>query len=802
MDTFWQDVKFGARVLLKNRGITLIAVLTLALGIGANTAIFSAVNALLLRPLPYPDADHLVVIYSKTNQDARDFVSYPDIQDWRQQSRSFSEMACWTAQSVNWTGTEEPSRVVGSFVSANFFPMLGAQAARGRVFRPEETEPGAAERVVVLSHDFWRSRLGADPAVLGMPMTLNGEVFTVAGILPASFHFAWVDSDIWLPLHKYPNFTLNRQSPSAGVIARMKPGVTLAQAQAEMDTITARLAQQYPATNAGRGANIVRFQEVIVEDLRQWLLVLLGAVGFVLLIACANVANLLLARATARQKEFALRAALGASRGRLICQLLTETVLLWVFAGALGLLMGAWAMDGLAVLSPADLPPGIFLALDRNVLFFTLGVSILTGLLFGLAPALQFSRPEVNEALKESGRIAGHGAGRGRVRNLLVVSQVALTLVLLIGAGLLLKSFSRILHVNPGFNSDNLLTLEYRLPRNKYPEPHQQWAFHHRVVERVQSLPGVRSAAVIMALPFSGNGGTTSFVALDRPAPESGKEPSAQLNRAHPETFHTLGIPVLRGRGVTEQDAAEAPRVVVINRRLAQQQWPDSDPVGRQIKLLPGGEVATVVGVAGDILQYSLEDRQVGQIWVSYAQAPHIFATLAVRTEGDPMSMANAVRSAVWSIDRDQPVWKVRTMAYLLDRSVGQRLFILRLLGGYGVLALLLAAIGIYGVIAYSVGQRTHEFGIRIALGAQTRDVLGLVMGQGLRMTLIGVAVGLAAAAGLTNLMESLLFGTRPTDPATYLGVALLLLMVALVACWLPARRATRVDPMVALRYE
>jgi len=802
VETLWQDVKYGIRMLRQKPAFTLVAVLTLALGIGANTAIFSVVNAVLFHTLPFPNSEQIVIAYTRTSDQLRDFVSYPDFQDWRQQSRSFSEMAGWSAQSVNWTGTEQPTRVIGAFVSADFLPMLGVRPAQGRGFRPGETEPGASQNVVLLAHNFWQNQLGADPAVMGKPFTFNGEVFTVAGVLPQEFHFAWGDADVWLPLHKYPNFTLDRLKNSSAVFGRLKPGVRLEQAQAEMDTIASRLAQQYPASNAGRGILLARFQDEVVDDMKPMLFVLLGAVGLVLLIACANVANLLLVRATVRQKEFALRAALGAGRARIAQQLLTETILLWLMGGALGLLVGRWGMDALSAVRPGDLPPGIFVTLDGSVLAFAVGVTALTGILFGLAPALHFSRPDVNEALKEGGRTISAGGGHGRLRAALMVVQVAVALLLLVGSGLLLKSFARVLEVNPGFEKQNLLTMEYRVPRNKYPEPRQQWAFHHEVVERVRALPGVRSAAVVMALPFSGNGGSTNFVLLDRPAPEAGKEPRAQMNRAHPETFRTLGIPLLRGRGVTEQDQAQALPVVVINQHMARQYWPNEDPIGKQVKFLPGGEIATIVGVAGDTKQYSLEDQSIAQIWTVYAQNPHIFATLAVRTAGDPMAMADVVRSAVWSVDKDQPVWKVRTMESLLDRAVGQRRFVLQLLGAYSVVALLLAAIGIYGVIAYSSSMRTHEIGIRLALGAQAGDVLGLVLRQGLRLTLIGVAAGLLAAVGLTRWMETMLFGVKATDPLTYSGVGVLLTAVSLVACWLPARRAAKVDPMVALRYE
>jgi putative ABC transport system permease protein len=799
MNTLWQDVRYGLRTLLRRPGFAAVAILTLALGIGANTAIFSVVNAVLLRPLPYKDAERLVAVYETTGGNhERDFISYPNLQDYREQSKSFEDFATFVPQSVNLTGMAEPDRVRGGFVNSGFFRIFGLQPALGRVFQAPEDEPGSA-RVAVVNYAAWQKRFGGDPKLLGRTLTLNGEPYTVVGIMPESFRFEQDEVEVWLPAQYWPNYVIKRSVPDANVMARLKPGVPLAAAQSEMQGIAARLAQVYPEDNRGRGITLVPLHELIVEDIKPALLVLLGAVGFILLITCANIANLLLARGAARQKEMAVRAALGAGRLRLLRQLLTETLLLSLCGGGLGLLLSLWGVDGLLALSPGPLPGAQNVRLDLNVLLFTLAISAATGLLFGIAPALQLSKPDLYHTLKEAGRSVGEGGGRQRLRGLFVVSQVALSLVLLVGAGLLINSFYRLLRVQPGFAPENLLTMEYRLPKNKYPKPEQQWEFHRQMVEHVRAVAGVQSAAIVRGLPFSGNGGAQTFTLPDRPAPAKGQEPKAMFNTAGVGYFETIGIPLVKGRTFNEHDAADTPPIIVINQTMARQYWPDADPIGQQVHFVDVNLTATVVGIVGDAKQYELNERPQPQIYDCYSQDPNIFGTLVVRTQVEPLSLAPAVKQAVWAVDREQPVWKVRTEEYLLNNNVAGRRFVLSLMLGFAGLALLLTALGLYGVMAYTVTQRTHEIGVRMALGAQPSDVLKLVLKQGLVLALVGIAAGLVGAFFVTRFLSTLLFGVSALDPLTFAAVAL---VVTLVACYIPARRATKVDPMIALRYE
>ena len=803
MGTLLQDARYGLRTLTKNPGFAAIAILTLALGIGANTAVFSVVNSVLLRPLPLPDSRRLTVLFGTDDPSGRTWaVSYPDYKYWESQNKSFESMSTFVPGSVSMTGRDEPLRVRGGFVSTTFFRVVGVQPALGRAFRAGEDEPGAA-RVAVINYGMWQGTLGGDPQVLGKPLTLNGEVFTIVGVMPKDFRFPIDYCELWVPVLNHPYFLNDRRKETVAAIGRLKPGVSRAQAQAEMNTISKQLAQQYPDTDKDRGASVIAMQDVVTEEIRPAILVLLVAVVFVLVIACANVASLLLARASGRHREMALRATLGAGRARLVRQMVTETLLLWTIGAAFGLLLGRWGVDGLARIRPDDFSAGINIEMDARVFAFTLGVTILTGLFFGLIPALRFSNPNLSCALKEGNRASGRGVAHSRMGRVLVISQVALALVLLIGAGLTMKSLAKITGVNPGYNPENLLTFEYRLPRNKYPEKSQQWNFHRQVVERAQALPGIQSVAEVQGLPMSGNGGDTSVVYLDRPEPPQGQAPRAQINRCDTHYFHTMSIPLLRGREFTNQDTLDSPPVVVVNQTMARANWKDADPIGKMIRLPDEDNLtATIVGVVGDVKQFNLDDADSSQIYEAQAQQPNIFSTLVARTEGDPMSMANALRGAVWAVDRDQPVWKVRTVQSLLDQSVGPRRFLKLLLQVFSALALLLATIGLYGVISYSTSQRIPEIGVRIALGAQRRDVLRLVLSEGIWIAAVGVAAGFAGALVLTRFLSSQLFGVSATDPLTFVGVAILLSAVTLAASYIPARRAMRVDPLVALRYE
>ncbi|MDB4965612.1 MAG: efflux pump, inner rane subunit [Myxococcales bacterium] len=797
-----QDVRFGWRVLRRAPGFTAVAVVTLALGIGANSAMFSLVHTVLLRPLPFPAPNELVVVSTSHPGAPIDYVSYPDLRDWRAGSRSFSDLAGVVGQTVNLTGRDEPTRVRGSFVTANFLSMLSVQPALGRGFSAHEDEPGA-ERVVLVAHALWKSMFVSDPALVGKRLALNGQLFTVVGILPESFK-PWMEAEVFIPLCHYPNFSLDRAKTSAEVIGRLRPGVTADAAQAELATVARGLALAYPATNRDRGVVVRPLHSVLVEDVRPSLLLLFGAVALVLLIACANVSNLLLSRAVSRQREMAVRTALGAGKARLVRQLLTESLLLWGLGAVAGLAVARVGTDLLAASPLLPRSAGPVLVLDYAVFGFTLALSFVTGLFFGAVPAMQAARTNVQEALKESGRGAGQTSGRRRMQSLLVVSQIALAVVLVTGAGLATRSLVRLNAVDPGFQPDHLLTLEYRLPRNKYPTGAGQWEFHRAVVERVQALPGVRSAAVVRALPFSGNGNSTAFVLPDRPRPPAGQEPQAEINVAHPRYFATMAIPLLRGRVFSDEDRADSPAVVVVNRSLAERFWPGADPVGKQLRLVGGlvdGErQVSIIGVVGDIKHQGLDDPRVPQIYAPQSQVPFIFASLVVRTELEPLALADSVRSAIWSIDGDQPVWKVRTLDWLMDSSLRSRALTARLLAAYSAFALLLAALGIYGVISYVVSQRTHEIGIRMALGAPRGRIVRSVLRRGFVLAGWGLALGGAASAALARLIRNQLFEVTASDPLTFAAALALLASVALFACWIPARRATRIDPVTALR--
>jgi putative ABC transport system permease protein len=803
MQNLWQDLRYGARMLLKKPGFTLIAIGAIALGIGANTAIFSVVNAVLLRPLPYEESERLVVLYETNPQQGRDEmdVSYPNFVDWQAQSQSFEQMAAHLSGGMVLTGKDEPAGVDVAAVSADFFSMLRVKPLRGRAFLPEEDKVGGAP-VVIVSHALWQSRFGGDEGLIGRQIMLDRKSRTVIGVMPPNFAFPPGDqTEVWLALGAWADQMQNRAVHRLTAIGRLKPDVTLRQAQTELATIANRIQQQNPAADPGHGVNVISGYESLTKNARPALLTLLVAVGFLLLIACANVANLLLARAETRQKEIAIRTSLGATRWRIARQLLTESLILAVAGGAAGLLLAAWGVDALAGSLPEDFPRAKEIGIDRVVLGFTGALSVLTGLIFGIIPALARAKPPLNETLKEGGR-TNAAFGRGRVRGALIVSEVALSLALLVGAGLLIKSFWRLTQVNPGFQTDHLLTMNVVLIGEKYKETAQVISFYRELPARLGALPGVKAVSAASVLPISGGDGAGNLTIEGRDFPPA-QTPSASFRRILPNYFSVMGIPLRQGREFDERDTG-AEKVVIINEGMARRFWPDGDAIGKRIKVGPPQNEPwlTVVGVAGDVKNVGLEADARLATYEPHSQRTSSSMTLAVRTETDPLSLSAAVRGELRAMEKDLLIRPTSTMDERIRRSVAPRRFNMTLLAGFAALALLLAAVGVYGVMSYTVTQRTHEIGVRMALGAQSGAVLKLIVGQGLRLALIGVVIGLPAAFALTRWMEDLLFGVRPTDSWTYGAVAALLLLVALFACWIPARRAAKVDPMVALRCE
>jgi len=801
MQTLRQDLSFGVRMLAKKPLFSIIAVVTLALGIGANTAIFSVVNAVLLRTLPYHNANQLVALASISSSGDRDGLSVPDLQDYQARMPALEDLTGFQSQSVNVTGGEQPDRVRGAFVTANFFKVFNLSPLIGRTFVEGEDRQGG-EKLAVVNEKMWQERLNSDRNLATRKLILNGEPYSVIGVVSSSFKQPFdPDVEVWMPVVNYPGNTGKRDWRLLFGMGHLKPGVNISQARAEASTVASQLAQAYPTENGGRGARVEYLREMLVSDVRPMLWLLFAAVGVILLIACANLANLLLARGLNRQKEIAVRAALGASRWRLIRQLLTETTLIGLLGGAGGLLLAHWGLVALLKL-PQNFVNTTEATRDNRVLLFALAVSLITGWLFGLIPALQLAKPDLQSFLKEGARGSGEGSRWNRVRSGFVVAQVALSILMLVSSGLLIRSFDKLLRVDTGFKPEQLLSLEYRLPRSKYKDAVAQSNFHQRVVEQLQQVPGVQSASLVRGLPFSGNGGTTRIVLPDREPPAKGMEPEVLFNTAMPNYFETIGIPLLRGRVFSSEDQAKTPPVVVINQTMASRYWPNQDPLGKQVKFADGGTMATIVGVVGDAKHYWLEEEPRSQMYDSYSQDPGLFATVLIRSAGEPLALTESVRRAIWKVDSDQPMWKIRTVEFLVSRSTADRKFLMVLMGIFASLALVLTIIGLYGVISYLVNQRTQEIGIRMALGAQVGDIMRMVLKQGMVLVITGVALGLAAAWLLTRLMSRLLYHVSATDPLTFAAIALLLIFVALLACYVPARRATKVDPLVALRYE
>jgi putative ABC transport system permease protein len=811
MQTLWQDLRYGARMLLKKPGFTLIAVMTLAIGVGANTAIFTVINAALLRPLPYEDAERLVTVDTTMRRDTVEVraTSYPDFVDWRDQNTVFERIAARNSTSFTLTGGAEPERVNGELVSADYFPLFRARALMGRTFLPEEDRTPDTHRVALVGYGLWQRRFAGGKALVGQTIQLSDGNYTVVGIMPEGFRGVSDEAEIWLPMMMVSSIRTadnlrQRDQRWLRAVARLKPGATLAQAQAEMDAITRRLEQAYPNENRNRGALVTPLRERFFGGLQLTLWILLGAVGCVLLVACANVANLQLQRAAGRAPEMAVRLALGATTGRLIRQLLTESLLLALIGGVLGIVLALWSLDFLIKLSPVTFPSFVKLTVDGRVLGFSLLISVLTGGISGLAPALQAARPALNETLKAGGRNASGGLGRNRLLGSIVVSEIALALTLLIGAGLMVRSLQRLQAVDPGFNSDRLLTMSVSLPAARYPRD-QMAAFGQQLRERLQALPGARSVALASDLPLSGSTSAGPIELEGQPATSGVGEIRMYRHRVTPGFFSTLGIPLVKGRDFSADDHAQAPGVVIISEAMARRYWPNEDPIGKRLRETdPEDPWLSIVGVVGEVKYRGLPQNPNADpdVYFPLSQRPVRDLNLAVRSGVDPESLVSSVRGVLQKLDPDLPAYGVTTMAQAVANRTAQSRFGAWLLGVFGALALALAAIGIYSVMAYAVEQRSREIGVRVALGARAVDVLKMVVGQGMRLALAGVALGLGAALALTQLMKRLLFGVGAADPLTYGAIALLLTLVALLACYVPARRATKVDPMVALRFE
>jgi putative ABC transport system permease protein len=803
MNRLWQDIKVGIRTMLKTPTFTAVAVITIALGVGSTTAIFSIVNTVLVRPLPYRAPENLMTVWGTRPQQGQSQLrtSMPNFKDWQSQNQIFDSLAAYGFNRYILTGVDEPEQIRGAQVSEQFFQVMGVEPQIGRVFSPDQNR----EPYVVLGDALWRRRFRADPAIVGKAITLNGTNFTVTGVMPPGFDFPGMESVMWTTLthalSSTPDQATSRGNNGLRVIGRLKQGVSPEQAQAEMSVIASRLQQQYPDTNASLGVSIIPLHTQVIGNVRPALYALLGAVAFVLLIACANVANLLLTRAVVREREFVVRQALGATRMRLVRQMLTESMVLALVGGVLGVVLAVVGVNLLAGLNLDILPRLAEASVDGRVLLFALGVTLLSGIIFGLAPAFQ-TKVNLNDTLREAGR-GTVGASRGRrLRSLLVVVEVALSLVLLISAGLMIRSFLGLLKIEPGFNPDKLLTMQVILPQSRYSGGPQITNYYQQVLERVRALPGVQAVGVSSGLPPIFNQSRNSFQIEGYQPSGAGESLTANYLPISADYFKALGAKLIDGREFAESDNATAPKVVIISQPMAKRFFPDGRVLGRRITFSDkADDWRTVVGVVGD-LKYSgsLYSESEDAIYLPNTQAPYGGMFLLVRTVGDPQNLSRDVRNAVWSIDRDVPLAKVRTMEQVLAESVAQPRFYTFLLGVFAVIALILASVGIYGVISYSVAQRRHELGLRIALGAQPRNVLWLVMAQGLKLVLVGVFIGVFVALASVRVINSLLHGVSPTDLTTFVLVPLVLVGVALLACLVPASRATRVDPMIALR--
>ena len=805
IETAWRDVRFGVRALVHSPIFSVVTVLSLALGIGANTAIFSVVNGLLLRPLPYPEPEQIVHVWHTPPQQSfpgldRFSVSPANYVDWKAQSSAFEQMAVYTYTGLSLSTSNDPLPVIGAAVSSDFFSVLRSNAVQGRTFTPDEERPGR-DQVVVIGHGLWQRAFGANPNFIGQTLTLNSRSFTVVGIMPAGFEFPR-EAELWVPLAWDEKERQTRSIHDYLVVARLKQNVSLDQAQAEMSTISSRLEQQYPEENTGWGAVVIPLREDLVGDIRLALLVLFCAVGFVLLIACANVANLMLARGANRQKEIAVRIALGAGRARLIRQLLTESVLLAVTGGLLGLLLAVWGSKMLVQLG--SLPNSGDISIDTWALGFTLLVSFTAGILIGIVPALQFTRSSISETLKQGSGRTGGSPIRQHTRKALVISEVALSLVLLIGAGLMIRSFWKLQNVDPGFDTSNALTMSLILNPIRYSEPHQQLAFIDRSIEQIRAVPGVVSVGATSTIPLAGRGSTQPFSIEGRPTAAISEQPMAQTRYISPDYFKATGIPLRQGRFFSDHDRDNSVQVVIISEAMARLFWPGENPIGRRLtpSFHPEQGAREIVGVVGDIKTSGLDVDASAMMYLPYKQLARPFISFVVRTASNPESLVQPVTKAIYSIDKEQALTDVQTMDQVLIQSLSGRRFNMRLLLTFAGVALVLAAVGVYGVMNYTVTLRRRELGIRMALGAERSDVLRLVLRQGLALTLLGVGAGLISAYALTRLMASLLYGVTATDYLTFISVSAVLIAVGLAASYVPARRATKVNPTIALRTE
>src|SRR5262245_41102030 len=811
MQTLWQDLRQGARSLVKQPTFTIVAVVTLALGVGANTAIFSVVHAVLLQSLPYRDADRLVSVWERSRRggNAQNVINMGNFFDWKEQNRVFEDMAAFFDLTANLTSGGDPEEIPSQIATTSLFKVLGVNPILGRAFNPDEGRQGQPG-VVVISFGLWQRRFGGDQQIIGRKLILSGNEVTVIGVMPADFNWhvkagsmTRKMAELWSPW-QVGEGARQRRGRFASAVARLKPGVTPEQAQAEMNAIGGRLEQQYNDFNANWGVNVVPLRAQFTGEIRLALLVLLGAVGMVLLIACANVANLLLVRAAGRQREVAVRAALGAGRARIIRQLLTESLLLAGLGGLAGLALAWRGTDLLVSLAPPDLLNLPQVKINAAVLGFTMGVSMLTGVIFGLVPALEAKRLNLTGSLKESGKNIGGGMRSQMLRNLLVVAEIALALVLLVGAGLLIRSFARLQGVDPGFNAHNLLTMKVSLPGRKYDTDQKRINFFLQAVAQMQSLPGVESAGAVSFLPFAAPHAGTLVEIEGRPKLPPGQGLGTGVIVSDLNYFRTMQIPLKRGRLFTDQEATEMRHVVVVNEAFARTNFPGEDPLGKRVTIYMknDNQPCEIIGVIGDSKHMKLDAKAEPMSYWPHPELTYSGMTLVLRAHGEPTAIANAARDVIRALDPAQPVGDVRTMESLIGTSVARARFNTLLLAIFAIVALLLAGVGIYGVMAYSVAQRTHEIGVRMALGARATDVLRLVVRKGMALALAGVAIGVSASFALTRLMETLLFNVSATDPLTFAGISLLLAFVALLACLIPARRAAKVDPMVALRHE